>query len=601
MSRDFARTQGEVTALELKIKSLQNTALKGGLMVGASLGILAMLKAPYEEAKKLAQAQADFSNLNLSAIDNSRVFGQAANLSHQRLGSTITGNIKLIQDLHTATGDLGKSLGMSDAYTQFSVAARVQNGGKDVDGLVINSIKALEHRGDRVMQNPAVAAEELRRQSQVHFFSKGRVSPSDYFRMSQTGKMAYTLADADFLYGPMAAFMSAKTGATAGTAQMTMLSSLVGGHMTKKAIGFLRGMGLWEDQASPLTAGLRAQFDNDPLVKKLMLANGDQLVQAGGLPPALAKLAIGNTNTFTLSVLAPAIRRKYGANMSDEQVAMLITQNFNRNTADDLSFWILNQNKVAKDSKLIAGSKGFGGAYAAYMKSPGGAEEAASAAWKNFLAMFGSVYLPKITSALLGLARVLDSLAGSAQRHPMLWSAVANALGFVALGLGLRGGGLLLSAAFQGLGLAMAFSSVGGAAGISKIGLALSSSAIGLSAIGKAAGLFMAAYAGWKVGGLLNDAINDKVKKNTGYGSLGEWTYDAIHQGTFDPKQNDGRFVKPAGRSASGKIGDIYLDGEKVGKHVARHVTTGISRPLAGVSGVDTGMFMLHPSMNTGR
>jgi len=50
-------------------------------------------------------------------------------------------------------------------------------------------------------------------------------------------------------------------------------------------------------------------------------------------------------------------------------------------------------------------------AYQHYLKSPEGAEEAAGAAWKNFLAVFGSVYLPKITSGLLKLASGLDSLA----------------------------------------------------------------------------------------------------------------------------------------------------------------------------------------------
>jgi hypothetical protein len=339
MGKDFARTHGEVTALERSIKSIQNTALKGGLMVGAAIGIGAMLKAPYEEAKKLAQAQADFNNLNLSALDNSRAFGTATNIAHKTLGTTITGNIKLIQDLHTATGDLNKSLGLSGAYSQFSVAARVQNGGNEVDGLVINSIKALEHRGDRLTQDPKALQNELNRQSQVFFATKGRVSPSDYFHMSQTGKMAYTLADADFLYGPMAAMIQSKTGATAGTAQMTTLSSLIGGHMTNKAKGFLRGMGLWEDQASPLTAGLKGSINSDPLVKKLVAAQGDVAIQSGGLPAWAASLAAGNTNAFMLQVLAPAIRKKYG-NMSDEQVGLLLTKQFNRNTADDLSYWI---------------------------------------------------------------------------------------------------------------------------------------------------------------------------------------------------------------------------------------------------------------------
>lgn len=489
MGKDFARTEAQAAKLEMRIKNIQSSALKGALMFAGGVGIAGLLKVPYEEAKKLAQAQADFSNLNLSAMDNAKAFGTAAANAHKTLGSTITGNIKLIQDLHTATGDLGNALALSGAYTQFGVAARVQNGGKEVDGLVSNSIKALEHRGDRVMQSQANRLFELSKQSQVYFATKGRVSPSDYFHMSQTGKMSYTLADSDFLYGPMAAMMQAKTGATAGTSQMTMLASLVGGHMTKKAIGFMRGLGLWQDQASPLTSGLKSSINNDPLVKKLVAAQGDVGIQSGGMPGWAAKLAAGNTNAFVLKVLGPAIRKKYGLDLSDSDVAMMLTQQFNRNTADNLSFWLLNQQKVAKDTALISKSNSYSGAYAAYMKSPEGAEEAASAAWKNFLAMFGTVYLPVITDGLLKIAGGLDSLSKAVTEHPLAFKALAYSLGLVAVGLGLRGGGLLLSAAFKGLGLALAFQ---GGAGPGGIAGGISRMALGVGALGVAVSAFLA-------------------------------------------------------------------------------------------------------------
>jgi hypothetical protein len=395
MAGDFTKAERKALLLENRLKRIQLEGIKlkgvmGGMMFGAGAAGMMLLKGSYEEAKKLAQAQADFKNLNLSALDNSRVFGVATNLSHKTLGTTITNNIKLIQDLHTATGDLNKSLKLSGAYSQFSVAARVQNGGQDVDNLVLTSIKALEHRGDKVVQSPVALQQELHRQSQVFFATKGRVSPSDYFHLSQTGKMAYTLADSDFLYGPMAAMMQAKTGQTTGTAQMTTLSSLIGGHMTNKAKGFLRGMGLWDDQTSPLAKGLKDLINNDPLVKKLIAAQGDVSIQSGGLPAYAAAMAAGNTDKFTREILVPAIRKKYG-NLSDEQIGLMLTKQFNRNTADDLSFWVLNAQKVKKDTGIINKSNGFGGAYRSYLKTPEGAEEAAGAAWKNFLAMFGYV------------------------------------------------------------------------------------------------------------------------------------------------------------------------------------------------------------------
>ena len=98
MSGEFAKTEAQATLLQKRINGIKSDLAKGAMYLGAGLGIAMLLKGPYEEAKKLAQAKADFSNLNLSNIDNTRVFGTAANLAHKTLGTTITDNIKLIQD-----------------------------------------------------------------------------------------------------------------------------------------------------------------------------------------------------------------------------------------------------------------------------------------------------------------------------------------------------------------------------------------------------------------------------------------------------------------------------------------------------------------------
>lgn len=589
MARDFTQTQREADRLERKIKSIQGLMLKGGAMVAGSAAIVGILKAPYEEAKKLEQARVDFQNLNLSLLDNQKVYGQAADLSHKRLGSTITENIKLIQDLHTATGDLSKSLGLSDAYAQFSVAARVQNGGRDVDNLVTNSIKALEHRGDKVLQSPVATADELNRQSQVFFATKGRVSPSDYFHMSQTGKMAYTLADADFLYGPMAAYMQAKTGATAGTAHMTMLSSLVGGHMTKKAVGFMRELGLWEDQTSPLVAKMRKDMGKDPEVQKIVAAMGDVPIQSGGMPAFAAAMAAGNADRFVREILVPAIRKKHG-NLSDEQIGLLLTQQFNRNTADDLSFWVLNHQKVEKDSNLINGSKGFSDAYQAYLKSPEGAEEAAGAAWKNFLAMFGSVYLPKITEGLTKLAGALDSMSKFAEQNGTAIKAFAYSLGLVAIGLGLRGGSLLLSAAFRGLAEALTFAGAGGAVAKATAAFTGLRNVI-FSMLGNPQFLALAGayYAGDYAGQVINDHLSQDQKDSIGR-TIAKTLAFFGNKEAQDALDREDKYVRSHQQTGK-KQGDVYLDGKQVGKVITPHVTNeqtkAASRPTNGITGHD--------------
>jgi hypothetical protein len=460
ISKNLQNAHMDAEKLKSSLTSIGKQLAVGGIMFAGGVALGSMFKAPYEEAKKLAQAQADFATLNLTAAQNQRVYAAAASNSHKILGSTITDNIKLIQDLHTATGNLEHSIADSTMFSEFATAVKFKNGGKNVDGLVNFAAKSLEHRGDKVMSNRAAFDDELSRMSKVYFGSNGRVSPADYFHFSQTGKMAYTMADADFLYGPMAAMINAKTGETAGTAQMTTMSSLIGGHMTKKAIGFMRGLGLWEDQESPLTKKFKNNINTDPAVQAIIAANGDKLIQSGGMPSWAATTAMANTDKFTREILVPRIRKKYG-NLSDEQIGLLLTQQFNRNTADDLSFWVLNQNKTAKDSAIFKKSMGFHQAYQNYLKSPEGAEAAAGAAWDNFLAITGSVYLPVATKALQKFAEWMDVAGQWAEKNQGMVKVFTGAL--AGLAVFLVSGGLINMTMAAARGFGLLFDVLGGA------------------------------------------------------------------------------------------------------------------------------------------
>jgi hypothetical protein len=473
LAKDFMRTEAQAAALQKRIDSINKQAMKGGLMLGLGGAIAGMLKGPYEEAKKLEQERQKFQALNLSAADNALAFAKAQELAHKNLGSTIGENIAMIRDLHTALGDLPGALRMSEDFQKFSIAARIQNDGKPVEGLVYNAVKALEHRGDKVAQNPAEMRRELDMMSKVYTGSGGKVSPSDYFHASQTGKMAYTLFDPAFLYGQFAAFMQAKTGPTAGTAAMTYISSILGGHMDNKGKGFLTSLGLWDLHVSP-QAKMMQQAVNDAIGKdpelKAALKKQHMLTPIiGGLAPQFIEMASHRPDEFIQKVVAPRIRERFGMNLTDEQVAGIVMQNLNRNTSDFIGSFITSQHKYEKDAGIFGRSKGFSAAYQQYIKSPEGAEIAAEAAFKNFLAVFGSVYLPTITSGLLRLAGVFDRLSQVVQNHPTLFRALTRAMIGLSGALMIRGTVLVLTAAMRGLGLALAMQAVGGAAGLSRI------------------------------------------------------------------------------------------------------------------------------------
>jgi hypothetical protein len=493
------KTNAELSVMEGRLKSIGKLTLIGGALAGVGGGMLHMLKGPYEEAKKLAQAQADFQTLNLSATENAEAYGQAAALSHKVLGTTITQNIKNIHDLHTAFGDLHHAIDTSELFTKMSLVAKVANGGQDVDGLIMSAAKALEHRGGKVVNNPAAFAAEANMMTQVMLGTKMRVSPKDYLTASGTGKMAYQMFDPEYLYGNFAGLMSINGGNRSGTAAMTAFSSLVGGHMDNKGKGFLAELGLWNEGVSPKRLKMM-QEATAGMSKEELKSMGYLIPSTGGLSDQNAELFSHRPDLFISNVLVPAIKKRFGMDLTDEQIALKVAAAFNRNTGDFLGTQITMAQKLGKDTGIIGKSMDIGQGLANYMKSPEGAEEAAEGAWKNFLAMFGSVYLPAITQGLLKLARGLDSLSQWMTAHPTLVKVLID--GFIALAAAMAFSGtvMLLKGGFEALGLVLGAG--GGAAGL-------------LGVLGKAGLAGAAAFAVTEVGRLgiaLADLFNIRTR-----------------------------------------------------------------------------------------
>ncbi|MBX9901255.1 MAG: hypothetical protein K2Y28_10795 [Burkholderiaceae bacterium] len=453
LHRSSMQVQGSLTGIEQKLHKIKTLGLIGGGLAAVGFGSLSLLKGPYEEAKKLAQAKANFETLNLSSGENQEAFAKAAAQSQKILGTNITENVKAIHDLHTAFGDLHHAIGSADTFAKFSFVAKIMNGGKPVEGLVYSAAKALEHRGGKVMNDNLAFQSELDLMQRVYLGSRGKVNPNEFFHASQTGKLAYTLMSKEELYGPFAAFMQAKTGTTAGTAQMTFASSFIGGHMTNKAKGFLADLGLWQEGASKKRLEIMQDITKSmsPEQRKSM---GMLTPTSGGLKDEYVGLAVGSTSKFVQDVLVPAIRKKYGMDMSDEKMATMLMSNFNRNTSDVMGEYIVNALKFRKDTAIFNSSKGGDSAYEHYLKSPLGAEEASAEAWRNLTTVIGSVYLPKITQGLLSLAGSLTKLSGWLDAHPNLTKTLV--WGFTALAGAMAFGGtvLLLTAGVKGLGLA---------------------------------------------------------------------------------------------------------------------------------------------------
>lgn len=558
LNRQIATSQHGINSIEYRLLQLKKTALIGTALGGVGMVGMAALKGPYEEAKRLAQAKADFTTLNLSTKENAEAFAVAGATSQKVLGTTIVENIKLVTDLHTAFGDLHHAMNYAPAFAKFLAVAKVRGGEHAGDGLVYNATKALEHRGGEVLTNSRVFNDELERMSRVYVGSGGRVGPKDYFAASQSGKMAYRLANKEFIYGPFAAYMQAKSGSTASTAMMTAFMSLAGGSMTHKSNDFFTELGLSKKGAKGLNKDIVSQYTTRP-------------------------------DLFIWNTLVPAIRKRYGMDLTDQQMAEIIARNTNRNTGDFLGWFILNKGKAMKDAAIFNKSMGYSQAYETYRKTPEGAEQAYHASMTNLKAIIGTAYLPMIVDGLTKLAPALMRMADWAKDHQGLIKglAVASALVFTIATLG--GSLLLVKAGFGAIGLALG---VGGAgAGGMSLATVLPLVAKGLGVIGAAAfavyetvKLFDAGKQWWDA--THRESVADVMTPET-RARLGL----APKRSFVGQHPNESPYI--AGRTTSGQLINntiVMPSGEVLFKVVTREHAREISRPKTGVSGFDPSM-----------
>lgn len=489
LSRHFARTDMDAAKLQSRLNAISKMTLGGGLLAGAGVLGLKALHGPYEEAKKMLQAQANLETLNLSKKDNASAYAQAATNAHKVLGTTITDNIKQIHDLHTVFGDMHHAIETSPMYAKYSANVASQTG-KSSERLVMDTAKALEHRGGQIVSNVKAHEAELNMINQVTLATKNMVNGSTYLAASKTGKMAYQLMDKEYLYGNFAGLMSINGGDRSGTEAMTAFSSLIGGHMDGKAKNFMSELGLYEEGYGKkrLKTMKDALAGLSPEEKQLAIASmGGQTVVSGGLKDQYVDQFVKRPDLFVEQVLAPAIRQRFGMNLSDQEVALLVAKNFNRATGNSLGTQVTMASKLAKDTNIIKNTDGLDAANERFQKTAVGNEKALHAAWVNLQAAFGVTILPTIVKGMTMLTKVLQGMGDFFTRHPTF----TGMLGHIVMALSamaVLGGGLMLfKAAMMGLSLlniAGVAGALGGGAGLAgAMGLLLTPAGLAVAAI----------------------------------------------------------------------------------------------------------------------
>lgn len=450
LTRHFATAENSAARLRNQLTSIGKMTAVGGGLMAIGFGLTKGLDAALKSAKDVARAQADFKTLNLNATEMAEVNAKAMEQTHKTLGSTIAGNIRLIQDLHTAFGDLHHALEFAPQFTRYETVVKAALGERAADGAVNAMARALEHRGGKVVNDPKEFQKELAMATQVQLATRNRVSPKDYLQASQTGKMAYALLSPEYLYGQFAGLMSMNGGFQSGTALMTAFSSLIGGHMDKKAKGFLADIGMYEEGVSKnrlklMQDAMKGMSADER--KIYMQSVGGESLLAGGLKSQYAAM-FANPDQLAAE-MAKNVRARFGQGMTDEQVAELIAKNFNRNTGNFIGQHILNRTKFAKDTAIFRHAQDYNAAYNTYMNSQDGAALALSSSWTNLKAVIGLQLLPTVTKLTMGLAKLFDKMSEFAEKHPTLTKMATYAIAAAAGLTTIAGAVTLLGAAIM--------------------------------------------------------------------------------------------------------------------------------------------------------
>lgn len=511
MAGDFAKTEAQVALLEKRIKSIQSDALKGGLMLGAGIGILSLFKAPLEEAKKFDQALGKFKLLGLSDAQNADAVKFVRSMN--TMGTSYVDNMKLMteaQGVFRESG-LGGAHALAGAKIATPMLAKIQFASESLDDeskarmhtQSLAMLRFVEMRGglkDAATFNNIADAGWKAVQS-----SGGNVNFEQLRQfMARGGVAAQGLSDTA-LFAKLEPIIGELKGSTAGNAWMTSYNRLVGGVRIPNQIAHLLAEnGIWDKS--------KVEWNSQGGIKRF---NGNPLTD-------MKTFSSDPVEFYEKNILPMYARMNGGKGMDIAERSRENTMIFGR--TGGMMFSLIDRQLETIHRSVGAWEKAMtvDGSVRVAGSTLAGKEVDLHAKWAKVMNDLGIVILPYAISMVEKLTSGLKSLSGWIERNQGLTKLFVGALAVLAGGLMIRGSVLLLSAAFRGLGLALLFKSAGGPAAITWIarGLTAIGSVIGLGSLGGTLLAIGAGFAGWKLGTWFNDAFISGTKFSNWLGSF---------------------------------------------------------------------------------
>jgi hypothetical protein len=612
LSRAFIKTEGDAAKLEARIKGIKTGFLTGGLLVGAGVGLASMFEPAIKSAVRYEQQLNKLRGLNLGIAKTAALTRQADSIASNVKGTSRTDAMRMVTETQSITGNAQHTMELVPllAKMRYGIETYMAGGGKGgghggaAESQFRDVIKVMELRGlmRNFSQDNAKVMTDLF--TKTFIASGGQVKPSDFLAMLKTGGVAGKTVNNDFMFA-LGHMMQESGGHRTGTALMSSYQNLVAARTTQQVAEYLQSMGMLNPGA--------VHYGKTGHMTKL----------SPGALLDFQKLQ-DNPLNYLNTVILPKLAA-HGVNVNDQkQVLPALNRMLSNRTASNFFSQMYMDRQVLGNYMVQAkNAKGVDALYAQGSKSTQGNVIDLTAKYDSLMTNLGQVALPIVNAALTLLIPAVKGLSdwmlankGATKLLVIGFIGLAGALmfsgtiilltsAFRALGLALMFGklggfaGIIKTASAMGtLGKALMFSQVGGIKGIMAAGKSLGFVATGLGLLMQAAAVFAAAYAGWKIGGL----IYNKAIAGTSYGDAigGTATNFMAAIGNKDAqatvarmKSNQSReaMIGPRGRNAGMVHTTVNIDGRKVAEAVTPHQTKAATRAQTGTSHFDATQF----------
>lgn len=447
IARDFIKTDAAAAALQSRLRGIKLQAALGAGMVATGFFGLDLLSKTLPDAREYAHQLNIMNMAGLSHVEIAQAVGAAWKNTSTVITTTATENLKSLLDLRNVLGSMPAAqwalpiVSKIGAVMGSSSESAISGNAQDI---AFTMAKALDIIG--AARDPATFAREAGLMSKVVTAFQNRVSPKQFQSVFQYARQAkFDLSD-KFKYEFLPTLMLEMGGGNGGGGGSRGVGPMLAAiyRVTNQGLINKKSLGLWEDLG---------------LVKRgAALKTSTTGTVADPLKDAA--LAANNPFLWALQKMEPAIKAKFGQNITAGQERSVIGQMFRGNqlAASAMMEFISKPQNFLRDQRIIRGAMPYDKAYDQAKKNDPEFQFAAlHAQWNNVLTKLGITILPTVISLTQTLNEALTRLIPWMDRNKGLVKDLV--LGFAGLSAAMAFGGsvLLLKAGFQGLGLLFSF------------------------------------------------------------------------------------------------------------------------------------------------